>query len=60
MRHLKDHLQCDQIGLFLKVLANIFCSKIAQIFGDFLGYIEKRQILIQNCFDYFWGNLWRN
>ena len=33
--------QCDQIGLFLMVSATIFLSKIAQIFGSFLGYFEK-------------------
>ena len=40
--------QCHQIGRFLKVLGNTFCYKIAQIFGDFLGFIEKHQILIKN------------
>ena len=29
--------QCDQIGRFFKVLGKFFLTKVAQIFGDFLG-----------------------
>ena len=33
--------QCDQIGRFMKVIANNFHAKVAQIYGDFLGYFEN-------------------
>ena len=33
--------QCDQIGRFLKSLVDKLSYKVAQMFGDFLGYIEK-------------------
>ena len=32
--------QCDQIGQFLK-----FLTKVAQRYGDYLGYLEKRHFL---------------
>ena len=40
--------QCDQIGQFLK-----FLTKVAQMYGDYLGYLEKRHFLSsKNCCSY--------
>ena len=33
--------QCDQIGRFMIVLDGNFHAKVAQIYGDFLGYFEN-------------------
>ena len=33
--------QCDQIGLFLKVFATEFLTKVAQIFTNYFGHFEK-------------------
>ena len=41
-----------QIRLFLKGLGDIFFFKIAQIFGNFLGYFEKHPFLRRNSLGY--------
>ena len=37
-----------------------FCYKIGKIFANFLGYFEKRQVIGENYFGNFWGNLSKN
>ena len=46
--------QCDQIGIFLKVLAANLLTKEAQMISDFLGYFEKCHFLTKKGCDYFW------
>ena len=38
-------IQCEQIGRFLKVLDNIFLTKVAQILSNFLRCREKHYFL---------------
>ena len=45
--------QCDQIGL---LLATPFISKVAQMFGYFLGSCENHRVLKSNWLGYFLGN----
>ena len=41
----------------LKVLSNKFLSKVAKIFGEFLGYFEKCDFLGKKYCGYFLGKL---
>ena len=54
----KNWLQCDQIGRFLEVFDDIFFTKVAQIYIDFVGYFWKTSKLSKNCFGSFLGVLW--
>ena len=40
-------LQCDQIRRFLEFLGNKFITKVAKLFGDFLGSCVKHCFLSQ-------------
>ena len=44
-----NHLQCDEIGQFLKFSAIKFRSKVAQIISNFLGYFEKPHSYIKTA-----------
>ena len=39
--------QCDQIGRILEFLATNFVTKVALMFGDFLGSYEKHCFISQ-------------
>ena len=47
-----------RLGYFLKSLVQIFLTKEAQIFCDFVGSFEKCPSLSKNYFGYFWSNYW--
>ena len=47
--------QCDQIGRFLKLLVANCLTKVAQIFGNFLGYCKKHYSVSKNCCGSFLG-----
>ena len=55
-------LQCRVIGLgyFLKFMAAHVHTKVARIFGYFLGYFGKWYYLSKICCGYFWDNYWKN
>ena len=42
-----SHNQCDQIGRFLEFIAKKIVTKVAQMFGDFLGNSENHCFLCQ-------------
>ena len=50
--------QCDQIGQFQKVLGKKFLTKVAhpQIFGDFLGFLDRHHLKVNTTVDTFWVN----
>ena len=48
--------QCDKIGRFLKVLADIFLTKVAQKLSNFLGDCKKHYFLSKTRYCCtFWG-----
>ena len=49
-----------RLGGFWNFLATNFITKVAQMFGDFLGSCEKHCFLKSNLIGYFWGNFWKN
>ena len=51
----QDRTQCDQIGRCSKVIAANFLIKVAQIFGNFLGYFKVYNYIIKIYFAYFLG-----
>ena len=55
--------QCDQIWQFLIVFGDVpifLGTKVAQIFGDILGYNETRIILNKPAVTTFWTIFWKN
>ena len=49
--------QCDQIGRFLKVIWDYFLSKVAQTFGNILGYFWMTLRLSKKYLTSFWATL---
>ena len=49
--------QCDQIGLFWKVIATNYLINVTKIFGDYLGYLAKHPFLVINWCGYFLCNI---
>ena len=51
--------QCDQIGQFQKVLGKKFLTKVAhpQIFGDFLGFLDRHHLKVNTTCGYVLGRL---
>ena len=43
----------DSVTRILKFSVTNFLAKVAQLFGDFLGYFEKYHFLSKNCRGYF-------
>ena len=54
------HVQCDQIGQFLKkfLAKNLF--KIAQTFSDFMGKFEKHNFFRKTALPTFWATFGGN
>ena len=50
--------QCDQIGRFLKILADKFSFKRSQNILSVLGLFWKQHFLSKKCCGYFLGNFW--
>ena len=55
-----EHIQCDQIGIFLKVLKAIFRTKVAQISRDVMGNLEMHYYLNENYSRYFCATFYNN
>ena len=53
-------ISVTRLGNFFIFLAINFITKVAQMFGDFLGSCEKHCFLKSNLIGYFWGNFWKN
>ena len=49
-------LQCDQIGRYLKALSDKFCNKSSPNICQFLGYIEKHNILVKTAVEIVWAS----
>ena len=49
-----------RLGNFWKFEVTKFLTKIAQIFGHYLGHFEKLWILRKSCFRYFFGDFWKS
>ena len=47
-----------RLGDFWKLLATNFLTKVAQIFGNFLGYCEKHYSVSKNCCGSFLDIVW--
>ena len=51
----------SKLGDLWTALVTNLLTKIAQVFGDFCGYLEKLHYLNKNCCVYFWptsGKIW--
>ena len=44
---------------YWKLLASIFFTKVAEIFGNFLGYCEKHYFVSRNCCGYLLAIVWK-
>ena len=49
-----------RLGDFWKFLATNILTKVAQIFGNFLGCCEKHYFVSKNCCGSFLGRVWKN
>ena len=56
-----DGAQCDQIVRFFKFSVKNLPTKVAQIFGQFLGCLEKHYIKVKTALVTLWatfGSIW--
>ena len=45
-----------RLGDFRKFLVTNFLTKVAQIFGDFLGFVERHHFKVNTAVALFWVN----
>ena len=58
-----EHKQIEFGNTFLftiRVQRAKLLTKVAQIFDDFLDYLQKHNFLIKNSYGYFWDNFGEN